>query len=284
MWIWIESIHQLVRMETPRSQLTIKAECFGRPAGSVMLNRLLFVSVCLLAASVHSAVNVSVQDSNGAAAIIYECTAGEVVRSFALDVSVDRGQIVGISNFFRGVSTSAAQGYGIFPAAFRDHITVSSGTNANWDTIGYTPLAVVADRPGDTLPGLGSNGVTLEFGGLWDPAAPAAIPPATGALCVLLISEPAHVSVAANVSRGGVLSSSTDVAITPVFTGAMVGPSVVITGVGVSDGVVTITFEGGELETAPTVAGPWTGTGNSSGTYADPVADAPLKFYRVNHH
>jgi hypothetical protein len=32
------------------------------------------------------------------------------------------------------------------------------------------------------LPGLNSSGVTLEFGGLWDPTVPAAVPPATGAV------------------------------------------------------------------------------------------------------
>src|SRR5580765_7685337 len=108
--------------------------------------------VCLLAAPARSSVRVFVQDTNGAAAIKYECTAGEVVRSFALNVSVDKGRIVGISDFFRGESKVGAKGYGIFPAAFRDYITVSSGTNANWDASDYTPLAVLADSPTNTLP------------------------------------------------------------------------------------------------------------------------------------
>jgi hypothetical protein len=174
---------------------------------------------------------VVVQDSNGVATIKYECTAGEVVRSFALDVSLDKGRIVGISNFFRGVSGVGAQGYGIFPAAFRDHVTVSSGTNANWDVSDYTPLAVVADSPGNTLPGLNSAGVTLEFGGLWDGNTPAAFPAASGTLCTLQISEAAQVSIAANASRGGVVSAIPDLNITPVFVGTFVDPSVIITGI-----------------------------------------------------
>jgi hypothetical protein len=218
------------------------------------------------------------------ATIKYECTAGEVVRSFALDVSLDKGRIVGISNFFRGVSGVGAQGYGIFPAAFRDHITVSSGTNANWDVSDYTPLAIVADSPGDTLPGLNSNGVTLEFGGLWDPTAPATMPPPSGTLCTLQISEAAHMSVAANASRGGVVSASPDVSITPVFAGALVDPSVIIMGIQRVGGTIIISFKGGELETAPAVGGPWTGTGNSSGTYTNQAAQGPAKFYRVHHH
>jgi hypothetical protein len=245
---------------------------------------LLLLNICLLGATAQSAVNVVVQDSNGVAVVKYECTAGEVVRSFALDVSVDKGRIIGITNFFRGESKVGARGYGIFLAAFRDHIIVSSGTNANWDASDYTPLAVVADRPGDTLPGLNSSGVTLEFGGLWDPAAPATFPPVTGTLCTLQISEAAQVSVAANVSRGGVVSASLDVNITPIFAGAFVDPSVIITGIQLVGGVVTISFKGGELETAPAVGGPWTGTGNSSGTYTNSVMQAPARFYRVDHH
>ncbi len=244
---------------------------------------LVMLNVCLLAASARSAVRVAVQDSNGVAVITYECTAGEVVRSFALDVSVAKGRIVGISNFFRGESKAGAKGYGIFPAAFRDHITVSSGTNANWNMSEYTPLAVVADSPTNTLPGLNSAGVTLEFGGLWDANTPAAFPPATGTLCKLQISEAAQVSVAANASRGGVVSASPGVSLTPIFTGALVDPSVIITGIQLVGGVVTISFKGGELQTAPAVGGPWSGTGNSSGTYTNSVSEGPARFYRVYH-
>ena len=110
--------------------------------------------VLLHMACARAEVRVFVQNSNGVACVMYQCTAGEVVRAFALDVSVDRGQIIGISNFFRGESRAGATGYGIFPASFRDRITVGAGTNINWNVSGYTPLAVVGDRPADTLPGL----------------------------------------------------------------------------------------------------------------------------------
>ena len=249
-----------------------------------MKKYLIVLSLCLVAVSARSAVNVFVQDTNGMVAIKYECTAGELVRSFALDVRVDTGKITAVTNFFRGESKAGAAGYGIFPASFRDHITVSSGTNANWGAVDYTPLAVVADLPGDTLPGLGSNGVTLEFGGLWDPNNPLTFPPAAGTLCALQITGAAHVSLAANASRGGVVSASPDVSISPVFAGAFVDPSVIITRIQVTGGVINIAFKGGELETAPTLAGPWTGTGNSSGSYTNPVGQASTRFYRVNHH
>ena len=96
------------------------------------------VSACLLAAAAQAEVRVFVEDSNGSAVLKYQCTAGEVMRAFALNVSTDRGQIIGISNFFVGPSTAAAHGYGIFPAAFRDHVaaTVTSGSVAIWNASG----------------------------------------------------------------------------------------------------------------------------------------------------
>jgi hypothetical protein len=142
----------------------------------------------------------------------------------------------------------------------------------------------VADSPGGTLPGLNSNGVTLEFGGLWDANAPATFPPATGTLCTLQISEAARVSVAANIVRGGVVSATPELSITPIFIGAVVDPSVIITGIQLVGGVMTISFKGGELETAPAVEGPWARTGNSSGTYTNSVDAGPARYYRVHHH
>ena len=96
-------------------------------------------------------VRVSVQGTNGLVNLNYQCTAGETVRSFALDVTVDRGLIVGVTNYLRGVSTAATRGYGIFPASFRDNIIPSSGTNADWSVTSYSPVAFPADNPAGTL-------------------------------------------------------------------------------------------------------------------------------------
>jgi hypothetical protein len=225
-------------------------------------------------------VRVYVQDTNGMALINYECTAGEVVRAFALDVTVDRGAILGITNYFRGLSTAAARGYGIFPASFRDQVTVTSGTNANWGVSGYSPLAVVADNPVGTQPGLNSGGVTLEFGALWDPTEPAAVPPSRGTLCALQLSQSAKVTVAANLSRGGVVAAPPDLTIVPQFAGALVGPA--ITGATLVNGAMTVMFQGGELETAPALSGPWTGTGSTGGAYTAPLGPIAATFYRVH--
>ncbi|HEX4646892.1 MAG TPA: hypothetical protein VH598_14915 [Verrucomicrobiae bacterium] len=240
------------------------------------------LSLFLLVPSAPAMVRVFVQPTNGLAAINYECTAGEVVRAFALDVTVDRGQILGITNYFRGPSTAVAQGYGIFPASFRDNITVSSGSNANWSVVGYSPLAVAADAPVGTLPGLNSSGVTLELGAIWDPAILAAIPPSSGTLCTLQISQTATITVAPNLRRGGIVAAPHDIVITPQFTGALVGPAIINTKL--LNGAITILFQDGELESAPALEGPWTGTGNTNGTFSEPIGTSPAKFYRVHNH
>jgi hypothetical protein len=245
-----------------------------------MKRPVLFVAFCILAVPAPADVRIFVEDTNGLAAVRYECTAGEVVRAFALDVTVDRGKIVGITDFFRGLSTAAAQGYGIFPAAFRDFITVTAGTNANWDAAGYSPLADPADSA-DTRPGLNSSGVTLEFAAIWNPADPASQPPPSGTLCALQLSQGAHVTVAANPSRGGIVASPSEVSILPQFTGALVGPA--ITKVTLESSLLTIRFKGGELETTTDiVTNQWTSTGNTSGVYTNdaPAADR-TRFYRV---
>jgi hypothetical protein len=232
----------------------------------------------LLIAPARAEVRVFVQNSNGVACINYQCTAGELVRSFALDVSVDRGQIVGISNFWRGPSTATGTGYGIFPASFRDHLT-GYGTNINWNVSGYTPLAVSADLPADTLPGLNSSGVTLEFGGLWDSRVPASIPSPMGTLCVLTLSQPALVSVAPNSSRGGVTGAFPESPINPVFNGALVSASTI--SAALQNGSCSVHFTGGELQTAPSPEGPWTGTGNLSGDYTESIETNQTRFFRV---
>jgi len=249
----------------------------------VKITRLfLTLSIVFWAASAKAVVHVFVTDSNGVPWIQYDCDASETVRAFALDVSVDCGQIIGVSNYFSGLSTASAQGYGVFPASFRDHITVSSGSNATWNVAGYSPLAVPADAPGGTLPGLGASGVTLEFGAIWDPTVAAAMPPTNGTLCSLQLSQPANVSVTANSIRGGIVLSPPDVAVTSVFAGALVGPA--INKISCTNGTVTLFFQDGELETATCLNGPWTGTGNRTGTFIESLGTATTKFFRVHNH
>ena len=245
-----------------------------RQAGGILL-------LFLLAMPVQGDVRVYVENANGLAWIRYECTGGEVVGAFALDVSVDRGQIISVGDYARGPSTDVNQGYGFFPASFRDQLAPSiTSSNVDWTLGSYSPLAVTADAPADTLPGLGSNGVTLEFGGLWNSSTAGAAPPSTGTLCSLRLGSQAWVSISPNSTRGGVTLATGNPADSAVFVGATVHPPE-ITGLSLTNGTATVTFTGGELETASSAAGPWVGTGNTNGHHAEPAVGANHKFYRV---
>jgi len=63
---------------------------------------------------------------------------------------------------------------------------------------------------------------------------------------------------------------------------SMLSQSPEITGLSLTNNVLTVAFAGGELETAPTLAGPWTGTGNTNGQYSESIAGSQSnRFYRV---
>ena len=188
----------------------------------------ILLTLLIFTASANAAVKITVEDVNGLAAIQYECTEGEVVRAFALDVKVDTGTIDGISDYFAGECTLEKQGYGIFPASFRDNIEIDdAGEVVSWDVEGYNPLAKVDDCPEGTLAGLGTDGVTLELGGLWAVDDPALVPASKGTLCLLQISEAANVTVAPNVCRRGIVLAQPEIMVveTPLITGGMVDPA-----------------------------------------------------------
>jgi hypothetical protein len=174
-----------------------------------------FLAALLLASPAMAAVHI-IAESNGSTVAIKYATDGERVRAFALDIVVNKGKIMGISDFIRGESTAENPGYGIFPGNFGRYITVDAATGevASWDTNGYTPVADPCD-PG-ALGGLGTSGITVEMGALYYPTGDSSpnAPPTSGPLFTLTLSEPANVTVALNEIRGGVVLTDPDIAAT----------------------------------------------------------------------
>jgi hypothetical protein len=171
--------------------------------------------VFLSAAPTMAAVRIIVEAQGTVASIEYQ-TDGEKVRAFALDITVDKGVITGISDFIRGESTAEKPGYGIFPANFARHITVDPNTGevANWNINKYTPVADPCD-PG-ALGGLGTNGITVEMGALYYPTDDDSVnaPPNSGLLFKLTLSQEANLTVTLNEIRGGVVLTNPDKAAT----------------------------------------------------------------------
>lgn len=161
--------------------------------------------LALFASPVWADISIIVTDlGGGQAAIDYSGT--ELARTFALDILVDAGNIDAISDFAVGDDNN---GYGIFPANFSRHITVdpTTGEVSDWAIEGYNPVAD-ADDPG-ALGGLGTNGITIEMGSLYDTKAP----PLEGRLCVITCSEACNVTVSLNATRGNVVLEDTTEAV-----------------------------------------------------------------------
>ena len=186
--------------------------------------------VAVLASPAWATVAITVTDLTDAnsvkAAIDYSGT--ELARAFALDITVDTGAIEAISNFAVGDDNN---GYGIFPANFSRFITVDAVTGevTDWAIQGYTPVADAND-PG-ALGGLGTGGITIEMGSLYDTKAP----PLKGWLCVITCSEACKVTVTTNATRGNVvlenaseatvdLTGATNIPVGAVVVGSYMGP------------------------------------------------------------
>jgi len=179
------------------------------------------LAVLVAASPALAAVRIIAEPNANTVAIKYE-TDGEKVRAFALDITLDKGIIVGISDFIRGESTAAKPGYGIFPANFARYITVNADTGevAKWDVNDYTPVADPCDS--GALGGLGTSGITIEMGALYyptDDSSPNA-PPNSGTLFKLTVSEAATATVTLNEIRGGVVLTDPDKPATVVLSQA----------------------------------------------------------------
>lgn len=191
-----------------------------------MRNIVVTLAVLLLAAPV-LATTVAITATDEGAGVVrigYTVTGQPKVRAVALDITVTAGTIDAISNYIKGESTAAAPGFGIFPANFSRHITVDATTGevTSWDVANYTPVADAAD-PG-ALPGLGTNGITIEMGALYYPPDDSSVnaPPASGMLCKVKVSSDCTLSLAENATRGGVVLTDPAVAPTVTLTGCTV--------------------------------------------------------------
>ena len=164
-----------------------------------MKKMIVALAVVMFASPAWSTVTITAIDlGGGLVAIDYSSDDPVLVRAFALDISVDTGTITDISDFKIGVDNN---GYGIFPANFSRYIIVdpSTGEVSDWTVDSYTPVADGND-PG-ALGGLGTSGITIEMGSLYETHAPAK----QGRLCTVTCSETCNLSVTPNAIRGNVV-------------------------------------------------------------------------------
>jgi hypothetical protein len=131
----------------------------------------------------------------------------ELVRAFALDVTVDGGATI------TGYSSPNAS-YGIYPGS----IVIDGSGNV---TDAGSPIADPVEYPNGTLGGLNTSGVTIEMGSLYASGDPA--PAASGDLITLQVDTAGvNVSIAENVIRGGVVMEDPAVPANAILSGCVV--------------------------------------------------------------
>jgi hypothetical protein len=169
-----------------------------------MRTLILALTVLLFAAPVWATVTITLEDlGGGKIAVNYSSDEAELIRAFALDIVATDGNIIDVNDYAVGDDNG---GYGIFPGSFAAApivVNPTTGMVDNWDVAGYSPVAPAGDP--DALPGIGTDGVTIEMGSLYDTAAPGN----SGILCSVTVDEDVtKLCVKANAIRGNVVLES----------------------------------------------------------------------------
>jgi hypothetical protein len=169
-----------------------------------MKNLILTLAVLLLAAPAFADVTITLDKlGGGQIAVNYTSDEAELVRAFALDITAIDGNIIDVTDFAIGDDSG---GYGIFPGTFASanvQVNPATGQVDDWGVAGYSPVAPAGDP--DALGGIGTSGVTIEMGSLYDQAAPGD----SGTLCIVTVDENAtKLCVTGNAIRGNVVLES----------------------------------------------------------------------------
>ncbi len=160
------------------------------------MRKIIFVLATLVfAAPALAGVTICTQTSGNEVTLTYDASAeAELVRAFALDITVQGATITGVKN--------PNPSYNIYPGS----IVIDENTGDIIDD--GTPVGDASQYEG-TLGGLNTTGITIEMGSLY---ADGETPPAkTGDIITLVLSGPGTVTVAENVIRGGVVMEDPDV-------------------------------------------------------------------------
>ena len=163
-----------------------------------MKKLLLVLAVVLMAVPAMAAVSISGVDAGaGVGAISYTST-GVLPRAFALNITVSAGTIL-------GVDVTGCQPFNIYMGTIQ---IAADGTVSD----AGTPVAPAAD-PG-ALGGIGTAGITVEMGSLYDASVTPndAKPAAAGLLIKVAVSETCNVTVASNTTRGNVVLEDATIA------------------------------------------------------------------------
>jgi len=169
----------------------------------IMKKIMALLVLCLALPALATVTITAVDQGGGVVAINYAVSDANLVRAFALDISVTGGAkimtLVAASYKTNGASTAASKGYGIYPGT----IDINSTTGVV-NAYG-TPVAPAAD-PG-AAGALGSAAITLELGSVYK--GDANKPATSGTLCKLTVDKTTTICAVLNATRGGIVMEKT---------------------------------------------------------------------------
>jgi hypothetical protein len=159
------------------------------------MKKILFTLVVLMfAGQAWAAVDISGAQVGGTdeAIISFDArTEPNLVRAFSFNIQADNdANIIAV--------TGVNPGYYIYPGTIQID---AAGVVTDYGS----PAAPQSDLPSDTLPGIDSNGVTVELASLYAPVGPSSpnAPDPCGPILSIRVSKPCCLTITANVARAG---------------------------------------------------------------------------------
>lgn len=189
-----------------RSDVLCKEEKMEKGKVCIMKKIFLIMAVLMLVSPAWAVVTITATSGTGAecneVTVGYSVTGPNNVRAFALDITVDAGNIGDIvsGSYKIGESTSAAPGYGIFPGT----IVIVSGAPSDWGS----PVADPCDDPDGTEDGPGNPSMTVELASLYKEDVNE--PDSSGVLFKFWVTADCTVSIDENTTRAGIVMEDPD--------------------------------------------------------------------------
>jgi len=175
--------------------------------GKFMKKMIVVLAVLLMAVPAMAAVTITATQVGETNEVVvgYSLTGADLIRSFALDITVDNGAaITKIDKYFdKGECATGSTGYGICMGSMvfnADSSVKSYGTP-------YCDPSIYAT--GTTQPGFGTAGITVEMASLYQYVTPSIAPGITGTLLSVYVNKlPCKLTINPNATRSGIVLES----------------------------------------------------------------------------
>jgi len=170
------------------------------------MKKFMIILVLVALAAIPASANVTISSTqSGNTVTLNYVSDSNLVRAFALDISVSTGHITAV-DCTKGGSTSGNTGYYVYPGG----IKIANGTVTDYNSC----VCNSNKYPYPAGTGIGTSMVTIEMGSLY-PSSGVGKPSSAGSIVAFTVDTvPCTATIAANSARGGVVMENPDQVIT----------------------------------------------------------------------